>query len=79
MTTKIEITDTGKGISQENHSKIFKRFFREETVHHIEGIGIGLYLSREIISKQKGYIQVISNIDAGATFRIVLPNEGQQF
>ena len=77
MTTKIEITDTGKGILEENYSKIFKRFFREQDVSDVEGIGIGLHLTREIISKQKGYLQVNSIVGKGSIFQIILPNEGQ--
>ena len=69
---KISISDTGKGIEKEYFNDIFKRFYREESVHNIEGIGIGLYLSREIITKQGGYIQVESEIDKGTTFFIFL-------
>ena len=76
LTTKIELSDTGKGISKENYPRIFKRFFREDDVHDIEGIGIGLYLTREIITKQKGYVQVTSKVNEGSMFKIVLPNEG---
>ena len=75
LTTKIEITDTGKGIAEKNHANIFKRFFREEDVTAEEGVGLGLYLAREIITKQKGYIQVISEINKGSTFRIVMQSE----
>ena len=75
LTTKIEITDTGKGIAEKNHANIFKRFFREEDVTAEEGVGLGLYLAREIITKQKGYIQVISAVNKGSTFRIVMQSE----
>lgn len=71
--TKIEITDTGKGIPESQHGSIFKRFYREPEVHNIEGIGIGLYLSRKIISSQGGYIQVASSPGKGAAFSIFLP------
>ena len=53
---------------------IFKRFYREPEVHSIEGIGIGLYLTREIISKQNGRIKVTSAVGTGTTFTIFLPN-----
>ena len=55
---KIDITDSGKGIAESRQGMIFKRFYREEEVHDIEGIGIGLYLAREIITMQGGYIKV---------------------
>lgn len=75
--TKIDITDTGKGIHEQHMAQIFKRFYREDDVHDIEGVGIGLYLSREIISRQGGYIQVKSQIKNGSTFSVFLPNERQ--
>lgn len=77
MTTKIDITDTGKGIPEQHYAQIFKRFYREDEVHDISGIGVGLYLCREIISKQGGYIQVKSEIGQGSTFSVFLPNERQ--
>ncbi|MFI3201153.1 MAG: HAMP domain-containing sensor histidine kinase [Eubacteriales bacterium] len=72
--SKIEIADTGKGIREENTYRIFKRFFREDDTHDIEGIGIGLYLCREIISKQKGYIRVKSELGKGTVISVFLPN-----
>lgn len=73
--TKIEISDTGKGIPESRHGSIFKRFYREPEVHNMEGIGIGLYLSRKIISNQGGYIQVVSSPGKGASFAIFLPTQ----
>lgn len=73
--TKIDITDTGRGIPENHQAAIFKRFYREPEVHNIEGIGIGLYLTREIISKQGGRIKVTSAAGKGATFTIFLPND----
>lgn len=75
MYAKIDITDNGKGISESHQAEIFKRFYREEDVHDIDGIGIGLYLSRKIISLQGGYIKVTSDIGKGATFSIFLQNK----
>ena len=75
MYLKIDITDTGKGIVENRHGAIFKRFYREEEVHDIDGIGIGLYLAREIITLQDGYIKVISEIGKGSTFSVFLPRK----
>ena len=72
---KYSITDTGKGIPENQQGAIFRRFYREENVHDIEGIGIGLYLAREIISLQNGYIQVTSQVGTGSTFSVFLPHE----
>jgi signal transduction histidine kinase len=75
MHTKIDIADTGKGIAESRHAEIFKRFYREEEVHDIEGIGIGLYLAREIITMQGGYIKVASEVGKGSVFSVFLPNK----
>lgn len=73
MYLKIDITDSGKGIPERHQGAIFRRFYREEDVHEIEGIGIGLYLAREIISRQGGYIRVVSAVGHGSTFSVFLP------
>lgn len=72
--TKISITDTGKGIPLERQGTIFNRFYREPEVHNTEGVGIGLYLARKIISMQNGYMKVESETGKGSTFHIYLPN-----
>lgn len=72
--TKISITDTGKGIPLERQGTIFNRFYREPEVHNTEGVGIGLYLARKIISMQNGYMKVESEMKKGSTFYIYLPN-----
>lgn len=72
--TKISIEDTGKGIVPERQATIFTRFYREPEIHDTEGIGIGLYLAREIITLQNGYIEVQSQVGQGSTFMIYLPN-----
>ena len=76
MYIKLNITDTGKGISEGNQASIFRRFYREEEVHDDPGVGIGLYLAREIITLQGGYIQVTSEIGKGSTFSVFLSVKG---
>lgn len=73
MYIKLNVTDTGKGISEGNQASVFRRFYREEEVHDESGVGIGLYLAREIITRQGGYIKVISEIGKGSTFSVFLP------
>lgn len=73
MYLKIDIADTGMGIAEQNQGAIFKRFYREERVRDAEGIGIGLYLAREIITMQGGYILVSSSPGQGSTFSVFLP------
>lgn len=72
--TKISIKDNGKGISTERQASIFTRFYREPEVHDNDGIGIGLYLARKIITLQDGYIKVQSQVGQGSNFMIYLPN-----
>lgn len=72
--TKISIEDTGKGIALERQAAVFTRFYREPEVHDKEGIGIGLYLARKILTLQNGYIEVHSQVGQGSTFLIYLPN-----
>ena len=72
--TKISVRDTGKGIPLERQGSIFNRFYREPEIHNIEGVGIGLYLARKIISMQSGYIKVESETGKGSVFHICLPN-----
>ena len=54
MYLKIDVADTGRGIPECEHAAIFKRFYREEAVHETDGIGIGLYLARKIVTMQGG-------------------------
>lgn len=70
---RIDITDTGMGISTEELSKIFSRFYRGEAARNEEGVGVGLYLAREIISTEGGYIKVVSAPGQGSTFSVFLP------
>lgn len=77
MYLKIDIADTGKGIAEQNQGAIFKRFYREETVRDVDGIGIGLYLAREIVTLQGGYILVSSSPGHGSTFSVFLPRRRQ--
>ena len=66
MYVEIKVSDTGKGISESNQAAIFRRFYREEEVHDQQGVGIGLYLAREIVTQQGGYIKVVSAPGNGA-------------
>ena len=73
MYVEIKVADNGKGISESNQAAIFRRFYREEEVHSEPGVGIGLYLAREIITRQGGYIKVVSAPGNGSEFSIMLP------
>ena len=73
MFTRINISDTGSGIPENEQAKIFSRFYRSNAVQEQEGVGIGLYLARQIISGEGGYIKVASVPGKGSTFSIFLP------
>lgn len=73
MFVKIDITDTGVGISEGEQPKIFTRFYRSANTREQEGVGIGLYLARQIISGEGGYIKVTSISGKGSTFSVFLP------
>lgn len=70
---EIAIADTGIGISDEDQKKLFKKFFRAQSASKIEGTGLGLFIVKNIIEKQKGKIAVQSSIGKGTTFRVRLP------
>ena len=66
---RIEIADTGSGISQSDQDKIFDRFYRvENSVHTEQGTGLGLSIVRGIIEKHGGEIRMASELGVGTTF-----------
>lgn len=71
----IRVTDTGPGISEEEQAKIFGRFYRASGAWQAEGVGIGLYLTRQIAEKQGGYVKVESMPGRGSTFSLYIPRE----
>ena len=70
---RVDVTDTGPGIPEEEQGGIFNRFYRGTLTHSAEGLGLGLYLAREILSLQGGYIKVSSKPGNGSTFSLYLP------
>ena len=71
--SRIDIADTGPAIPEEEHAKIFGRFYRAPTAWKQEGVGIGLYLTRQILAGQGGYVKVGSAPGKGNTFSAFLP------
>jgi signal transduction histidine kinase len=74
MFTSVEITDTGIGMEEKEINNIFKRFYRSSNVSQYDGIGIGLYLAKEIITLQGGYIKVKSETQKETIFSVFIPN-----
>ena len=70
---RVDVSDTGKGIAESRQAAVFGRFYREQEVHDVQGVGIGLYLAREIVTRQGGYIKLTSAVGEGSTFSVFLP------
>ena len=73
---RIDVTDTGMGLAEEEQAKVFQRFYRAPAARDGEGVGIGLYLVRQIAAGQGGYVKVSSQRGRGSTFSLFLPREG---
>lgn len=69
---RIRVQDNGIGIPEEELAKIFGRFYRSPSLGQEPGLGIGLYISREIMKKQGGYIKAESERENGSTFSLYL-------
>ena len=72
MFVRIDIKDTGIGMTEDETAKIFSRFYRSPVVSGEEGVGIGLYLVREILSREGGYVKVASRLGEGSVFSVFL-------
>ncbi|MEJ7559935.1 MAG: ATP-binding protein [Pedobacter sp.] len=70
----LAVQDFGIGIREEQLERIFSRFYRvEDLAAFMSGLGIGLYISKEIISRHKGNLTVTSTLGLGSTFSFELP------
>ena len=72
---RVDVTDTGPGIPEGEQARIFRRFYRSPAASEEEGVGIGLYLTRQIAAGQGGYCKVTSRPGEGSTFSLYLPRE----
>ncbi len=72
---RVDIVDSGIGIPAEALPYLFRRFYRveREATQHISGLGIGLYVVKEIVAAHGGTIEVVSDEGAGSTFTVWLP------
>ncbi len=70
---EIRVRDTGKGIAPAHYNDIFKRFYREDSSRNAKGLGLGLYIARNIIMREGGYIMVRSVPGEGSLFSVFLP------
>ena len=67
---RIDITDTGIGIREEEQGAVFSRFYRSVETSNSRGVGIGLYIAREVMRAQNGYIRLRSEYGNGSTFSL---------
>lgn len=76
---RISVRDNGIGISEDAKEKIFNRFERSVNANEVSGLGLGLFISKQIVEAHKGKIWVESEIGAGSTFHVDLPKNPDQF
>jgi len=69
----IQVSDTGRGISRENLSKIFEPYFTTKST----GTGLGLAIAHNIVEAMGGKITVVSDKEVGTTFTVALPNSAE--
>lgn len=75
MFSAVHVRDTGSGIPEEEQPRVFQRFYRSPEHAEEEGVGIGLYLVRQIAEGQGGYVKISSQPGAGSTFSLYLPGK----
>jgi signal transduction histidine kinase len=70
----IKIKNSGSGIAETDRLKIFKKFSRPLQTSQVQGLGIGLYLSRHLVEMHEGRVELTSSSQAGTTFTVILPS-----
>ena len=73
MFCRVNVTDSGPGIPEAERAKVFQRFYRSPAAYETEGVGIGLYLARQIAEGQGGYVKASSQPGRGSCFSLYLP------
>jgi PAS domain S-box-containing protein len=71
------VTDGGIGLAHDAQRRVFERFARAVPSRNFGGLGLGLYIARQIVEAHGGHIEVASEPGAGATFTVELPLEGE--
>lgn len=69
----MDVEDTGPGVPEEALEKLFQRFYRGPEAAQVEGVGVGLYLVRQIAQGQGGYVKAFSKPGRGTKFSLYLP------
>jgi signal transduction histidine kinase len=74
----VSVQDHGLGIAPEDQLQLFERFHRAPSVRHKAGLGLGLYIARQIVEAHGGAIAVHSRVGSGSTFSVELPRSVQR-
>jgi len=74
----VKVKDQGIGISREHHDRIFQRFERVSSIRNISGMGLGLYITKQIVDMHNGQLEVESESGKGATFCLKLPTDNAE-
>lgn len=74
---EIKVQDNGKGIAKKEQKNVFEKFYRiqQDNIHNTKGLGLGLFLIKNLVKKYSGTINLVSERNEGSTFTIKLPNE----
>lgn len=71
---KVSVKDNGTGIAKQSLDKVFEKYHRiEEHAIHFQGLGIGLFISHEIIQRHRGKVWAESEPAKGSTFYFTIP------
>jgi len=73
---RLAVRDHGIGMSPQDAARVFERFERAVSVRNYGGLGLGLYITRQIVEAHRGSISVESRPGNGATFTVLLPLDG---
>ena len=74
-TAQIFVRDEGSGIPKEHQARIFEKFERAISSRNISGLGLGLFITRQIVEGHHGTISVQSEVGQGTSFAVILPLE----
>jgi signal transduction histidine kinase len=70
---RVDVSDTGPGMSEDVRSRLFEKFAQGSDHRRSSGVGLGLYISREIVVRHGGTIWVESELGRGSTFSLRIP------
>ena len=71
---RVDVADDGPGVPEAERGKLFARFYRGAAHAADEGVGLGLYLARQIAAGQGGYVKLTCPDGGGSVFSLYLPN-----